>query len=395
MIKKILIILSVIVLLLTVLYSAIKNTYHIDEKALVSLVKPPSEDITERLPQGSNLDSPLSIPEGFRLAVYANLEASPRVLAIDPNGVVLVSIPGDGKVVALPDRNKDGISDSIKDVISGLDDPHGIEFFEGKLYVAETGEVASYDYDQNNLVARNRKELFKLPSGGRHWSRTIRIQNEKLYVSIGSSCDVCIEKDNRRSAIFTSNLDGSDFKLFASGLRNTVFFDFDRKGRMWGNDMGRDFLGDNLPPDELNIIEEGKDYGWPFCYGKNVRDNKFDSGNTINCAESQGTTYDYPAHVAPLGIKFINSEMFDAGLQGDLLSAFHGSWNSSTPVGYKIVKLEVSEDKVLGMEDFISGWIDKDGGVLGRPVDLIFDSDGYLYISDDKANIIYILSREE
>jgi glucose/arabinose dehydrogenase len=205
---------------------------------------------------------------------------------------------------------------------------------------------------------------------------------------------VCREKDDKRSAILVSDLDGSDLNLFASGLRNTVFFDFDAQGRMWGNDMGRDFLGDDLPPDELNIIEAGRDYGWPYCYGKNVRDNKFDSGNTINCAESQGSTYDYPAHIAPLGVRFINSEMFSEDSQDDLLSVFHGSWNSSTPVGYKIVKLDVSGKEVLEMEDFISGWLKKDGDVLGRPVDLIFDNEGYLYISDDKANIVYILSKE-
>lgn len=391
--KKILIFIGITVFLLAILYSAIKNVYHIDEKALVSLVKPPSEDII-RLPQGSDLDSPLNIPEGFRLAVFAKLKSSPRVLAVDPGGVVLASVPEDGKVIALPDMDEDGIADTVSDVASGLDDPHGIEFFEGKLYVAETGSVSRYDYDQDKFVAQNRQELFGLPSGGRHWSRTIRIHNGKLYTSVGSSCDVCREKDDKRSAILVSNLDGSDLKLFASGLRNTVFFDFDSQGRMWGNDMGRDFLGDNLPPDELNIIEAGKDYGWPFCYGKNVRDHKFDSGNTINCAESQRSTYDYPAHIAPLGVRFINSKMFSEDSQGDLLSVFHGSWNSSTPVGYKIVKLDVSGKKVSEMADFISGWLKKGGDVLGRPVDLIFDNEGYLYISDDKANIVYILSRE-
>lgn len=395
MIKKILVILGVVAVVLTTLYFVIKKTYHIDEKALVSLIKPPVEDISKKLPQGSDLDSPLNIPDGMRLAVFAKLDSSPRVLAIDPGGIVFASIPSDGKIVALPDKDSDGIADTVIDIVSGLDDPHGIEFSDGKLFVAETGGVVSYDYDPTSLTTTNPKVLFELPPGGRHWSRTIRIYDGKLYTSVGSSCDVCVEKDFRRSAILISNIDGTDLKLFASGLRNTVFFDFDNEGRMWGNDMGRDFLGDNLPPDELNIIENGKDYGWPYCYGKNVRDFEFDKGNTINCDESQETTYDYPAHIAPLGVRFINSKMFDADAQGDLLSVFHGSWNSSIPVGYKIVKLKIEGKDVLGMEDFISGWLQGGGGILGRPVDLIFDTEGYLYISDDKANIIYILSKEE
>lgn len=190
-----------------------------------------------------------------------------------------------------------------------------------------------------------------------------------------------------------SDLDGSNIQVYATGLRNSVFFAFDKSGRLWGTDMGRDNLGDNLPPDELNIISIGSDYGWPYCYGKNVRDSKFFSGEKVTyCAATQETAYDFPAHVAPLGLAFINSAMFSAADQGDLLVAFHGSWNSSTPVGYKIVKLSILGNSVVGMSDFLDGWLQANG-VLGRPVDLVFDKAGALYISDDKAGVIYRLAK--
>jgi glucose/arabinose dehydrogenase len=148
-----------------------------------------------------------------------------------------------------------------------------------------------------------------------------------------------------------------------------------------------------LPPDELNIISEDKDYGWPYCYGDRVRDVKFKTGEKgVHCVDTQSPVFNYPAHVAPLGIAFIDSNLFSPTEQGNLLVAYHGSGSTSNPVGYKIVKLTVFADSVAQAEDFITGW-QTDGEVLGRPVDLIFDEEGTLYISDDKAGLIYNLTR--
>ncbi|MCH7640795.1 PQQ-dependent sugar dehydrogenase [Patescibacteria group bacterium] len=395
--KRLLILVLFLVLFFTTAYFVIVKYYlHLDTGYIRTSFQKPKEDIAKFLPQGSNLSYPLTIPPGFRLAVFADASdrGMPRVLTFDPNGVLFASLTKAGVVVALPDEDKDGIADEVKVVLSELNRPHGLFFHGENLYVAETDKVVRYEYNPENLFVADGEKLFDLPGRGRHFTRTIKVLDGKLYTSVGSSCDVCVEKDERLAAILVSNLDGSDLRVFARGLRNTVFFDFDSEGRIWGSDMGRDFLGDFLPPDELNIIEDGADYGWPYCYGNNRRDGKFRILQPLDhCVNTLPTTFDYPAHVSPLGITFIDSDLFPENDQGNILVAFHGSWNSTDPVGYKIVKLVVEGGNVTSMEGFITGWLKENGDVLGRPVDLVFGPGGVLYISDDKAGLIYILTK--
>lgn len=377
-------------------YNYANKNYGISLPSIKNIIDPTEKNIAEYLPQGSDLNKPIKIPDGFRLAIFADVKdlGMPRVLAFDKNNILFTTLTGSGKVVVLPDNNKDGIVDEIKVVLTGLNKPHGIVFDNNEVYVAESDKVVKYTYDPILLQFSSGKRILDLPNAGRHFTRTLKINNNKLYVSVGSSCDTCSESDKRRASILVSNLDGSNLENFATGLRNTAFFVFDKDNRIWGNDMGRDFLGDNLPPDELNIIEEGKNYGWPECYGKSIKDDKFRSWEAFNnCNETSPSAYDYPAHSAPLGITFINSGLFDKKDRGNVLASFHGSWNSSKPVGYKIVKLTVLDGKIEKMEDFIYGFLTEDGEILGRPVDLIFDNQGLLYISDDKAGVIYILTK--
>jgi len=359
---------------------------------LIPLFTPSRKDIVQYLPQGSDLKYPLDIPDGYRLAVFADLkEGSPRVLKFDPRGTLVASITNKGKVVALPDKNADGIADSEIQILSDLDKPHGLAFFKGYIYVAETNGVARYLYDPVTFRTSRREVLFSLPGGGNHFTRTISIISDKLYTSVGSSCNVCEEKDSYRASILVSEVNGDNLTVFASGLRNTVFFVNDTNGNIWGADMGRDKLGDNLPPEEINIINEGN-FGWPYCYGNKTRDAKFSGSQGINaCVDTIVPVFELPAHTAPLGLAFVDSK-FSGSSRGDILVALHGSWNSSTKVGYKIVKLSVVGTSVGGMEDFLTGWLQKDE-VLGRPVDLIFDDSGKLFISDDHANLVYIMSK--
>jgi glucose/arabinose dehydrogenase len=368
--------------------------YDISLRGVVPAIRLPGNDIKQYLPLSSQFTYPLRMPSGYTLDIFAELDGSlPRVLVFDPSGTLIVSSPRKGRVMALPDKNRDGKADEVVTVLSGLNQPHGIAFDGDYIYVAETDKVVRYTYNTSNNSVGLSEELFELPGGGRHFTRTIRIHDNRLYTSVGSSCDTCIETDWRRASILVSNLDGTDLKVFAKGLRNTVFFTFDNSGNMWGTDMGRDFLGDDLPPDELNIIEEGKDYGWPWCYGNRVRDSKFKPGEKPSyCTDTEPPVYSFQAHVAPLGLVFIDSNQFSASEQGNLIVAFHGSWNRSEPVGYEIRKLSIFAQNVTSEDVFVTGWL-KDGDTLGRPVDLAFDEDGNLYISDDNAGLVYILSR--
>jgi glucose/arabinose dehydrogenase len=372
-----------------------------------ALKGPPSDiaRLIERARAGTNATAmPLTLPPGFSISVFAKGLEKPRVMVQDPGGNLLVSIPSQGRVVALPDHNGDGIADRIVTVIGGLNRPHGLAFRcapECRLYIAEEDRVNVYSYDRKNLKAVKERKIADLPEGGFHVTRTLlflpKPHDNTLLISVGSSCNVCIEKDWRRAKILVVPAEGGSLKPFASGLRNAVFMTIHpRTKQVWVTEMGRDLLGDDLPPDEINIIEQGRDYGWPFCYGKNVHDRSFDPDGTNPCREPETVPsyIDIPAHSAPLGLAFFPEKGWPAEYRNDLLVAYHGSWNRSIPTGYKIVRYRLdSAGRYLGVEDFISGWLTRDGQALGRPVDIMIRPDGTIFVSDDKAGVIYRISR--
>ncbi len=344
---------------------------------------------------------PLKLPPGFSIEVFAKDLGKPRVMIEGPHSDLFVSIPSQGKVVALPDRNSDGIADEVVTVLEGLNRPHGLAFGaidSWQMYVAESDALTVYEYDSDKTKATGKKVLAKLPDGGNHVTRSIMFWRApdgvgKILISVGSSCNVCYEKDSRRAAVLVYDFVNGKTEPLARGLRNSVFMTLSPKGEVWATEMGRDLLGDDLPPDEINIIEQGKDYGWPICYGKNKHDAVFDKNVYVRdpCADKVASHIDLPAHSAPLGLAFIPK---DAGwpkeYEGDLLVAFHGSWNRSEPTGYKVVRIKLDEQgQYEGMEDFISGWLQSDGTALGRPVDILVQPGGVMYISDDKAGVIY------
>lgn len=359
-------------------------------------------DLSDHISQGETF----LYPSAFELSVFAeNLEA-PRVLTFDPKGTLLVSLPYQGRVVALPDMNHDGKADHIVTVISGLNKPHGIAFAadnNDEIYIAETDGVRVFRYNPNQMNAYEGRQIVALPEGGRHFTRTILFlppsEGNNLLISVGSSCDTCIEEDWRRGAILQADKKGNDLRVFASGLRNSVFMSIHPvTGKVWATEMGRDFLGDNLPPDEMNIIEQGKDYGWPYCYGKNIRDNEFldDDRNTATCKGKEPSAIDIQAHSAPLGLDFFPTDGWPDEYRHNLLVAYHGSWNRSVPTGYKVVLFRFDENgRFLEKQDFITGWLQDDNTSLGRPVDVNIANNGRIYISDDKAGVIYLLTLKE
>lgn len=343
----------------------------------------------------------LKLPEGFSASIFAKNLVNPRAMAYDPAGNLIVSITSEGKVVALPDKDGDGIADELIIVAEGLSYPHGLAVRctdSCELYVAETDNVSVYDYDVSNLKAINKRKIIDLPRGG-HYTRSILFMpapdDNKLLISVGSSCNACNEEDLRRAKILVANADGSDLKEFAKGLRNAVFMAIHPvTGKIWATEMGRDLLGDNIPPDEINIIEEGKNYGWPICYGKNIHDDEFDKNVYFRnpCMEPFETSshIDIQAHSAPLGLAFAPEEGWPQEYWFNAFVAYHGSWNRSVPTGYKIVRYKLdAEGGYLGEEDFITGWLQKDGSVLGRPADILIQPGGVMFVSDDKAGVIY------
>lgn len=377
-----------------------------------------SGKIASSLASSPSADFPLSVPPGFSIGVFAKGLGSPRVLAFDSVGRLLVSVPKDGKIISLFDSNHDGSADEKRVVAEGLDSPHGIVFQNPwRLFVAETDKIVSFDYAPKTGLAFGKEKVTSLPGGGNHFTRTIVFLppekgesfSRKLLVSVGSSCNVCREEDSRRAAILLVDVEKKTVSPYAAGLRNAVFMRVHGgTGKIWATEMGRDMLGDDLPPDEINIIEEGKNYGWPICYGKNVHDTEFDRNIYARapCREpfETGSFADLPAHSAPLGLTFVPDGSWPAEYRNQLLAAYHGSWNRSVPTGYRIVRVKVSptgeyEGKTATSSpmivDFISGWLTADNRALGRPVDLLFGSDGALYISDDKAGLIYRITHEK
>lgn len=336
---------------------------------------------------------PLKLPLGYAIGWFAkNLGNGARDLEFSPGGVLLVSLPSSGKVVALPDYDKNGVADDAMEILTNLDGPHGIAFFGNKLFIAEEMQVVRYAWDERDLKATFEKKLFDLPGGAGHNTRSVIFDKQgRMFVSIGSSCNVCYEREAFRSSVIVSNSEGENPRIFSKGLRNAVFMALNPNDRdVWVSEMGRDNLGDNIPPDEINILKDNENFGWPVCYGQNIHDTNFDPSTSSGqvCANKIPPVYEIPAHSAPLGLTFINSKQFSESWQGDLLVAYHGSWNRSVPDGYKVVRLDIEGNKVIQSEDFITGFI-QGRQVSGRPVDMVFDTEGSLYLSDDKANGVY------
>lgn len=337
----------------------------------------------------------LAVPDDMRMEVFARNLAGARVMVRDNFGGMWVSRPSQG-IVTLLEIGSGGTVTNQYDIFKGLKNPHGLAIGPSDvgsgsiLYIAEERSIKRAILYSDAPI----QTIATLPAGGRHFTRTLGFGPDgRLYVSIGSTCDSCIEKDDRYASILSMKPDGSDQKIVAKGLRNAVFFRWSPvNGQLFATEMGRDTLGDTTPPDEVDVITDGSNYGWPYCYGERIRDTKISSD--YDCAATVPPTITLPAHVAPLGLAFVPEEGWPEDMWYDLLIAEHGSWNSTTRVGYKIVRIPLdAEGNPDGAPvDFVSGW-DRGSEVTGRPVDVLSEPGGTLYISDDKAGLIYRLTR--
>lgn len=346
------------------------------------------------LPGLNETGLPLTIPAGFRMETMATGLSNARVIVQDGFGNFWVSRPDAGVVTQLEMSGSTVVR--ANDVLRGLRKPHGLAIDPANgmdLYIAEETAIKHVPlYSDGPLTT-----VTTLPAGGRHTSRTIAFGPDgRLYVSIGSTCDVCVEENDLHGTIISLNTDGTDQRIEAGGLRNAVFFTWHPvDGSMWATEMGRDMLGNDLPPEEINVIHGGRTYGWPFCYGDRVRDMRFQPQTQADCTQTEPPRYTLPAHTAPLGLAFIPEEGWPEEYWYDLLVAQHGSWNSTTPVGYKIVRipLDAQGNREGDTVDFISGF--RAGGTVhGRPVDLVAQPGGILYITDDRRGVVYRMTTQ-
>src|SRR5215210_3071451 len=340
------------------------------------------------------LDGRLIAPTGMAITYFARDLDGVRFMAIAPDGAVYASQPGRGRVVRLPDANRDGAADSVVVVVSGLAQPHGLAFHKGALYVAATDGVVRVTLGANGKSSGNPLYVNRYSGGGGHWSRTIVFgADSAMYVAVGSSCNLCVEQSTDRAAVLRFNENGSGKRVFASGLRNAVGLAVEpQTGALWASQNERDNIGEDVPPEEINILTDGGDYGWPYCYGDRVPNPEYN--DAARCARTLPPAAKLQAHSAPLGMTFLaRATMLPTEYRGDLLVAYHGSWNRDTPTGAKVVRVHVNAGQPGAVEDLITGWQRADGSRWGRPVDVIVAADGSVLISDDTGDAIYRLAR--
>jgi len=345
--------------------------------------------ITELLPQPlvvNGIERVLYLPSGFTISVYSSDFSNPRSFAFDEKGNMFVTEKGEGRVMMV-------MKNGIKKIIdSNMRNIHGIEFYKEDLYVAEEHQVVVYrKVGTSGNFAKKEVLIENLPKGGHHTTRSLVISPDgKIYLSIGSTCNVCEEKDKRRAAIVWYDLDGSGEEVFAEGLRNSVGLtikEFEEGYVLWGVDNGRDGIGNDLPVEEVNIIDKGMHYGWPFCHGIGIPNPEYPDRENYCRYSTEFPTYEIQAHSAPLGLSFVPAG-FAPGLdQEDLIIAYHGSWNRTVPTGYKITRIDTSNPQAKPV-NFITGWLLEGGSVWGRPVEARF-FDNSLFISDNKVGVIY------
>ena len=343
---------------------------------------------------GSNQDvlKQLHLPKGFTISVYADNVPNARSLALGDDGVVYIGTGSAGKIYAVQDSNKDGVADKQYVIASGLNMPNGVAYKDGALYVTEISRIIRFDQINRQLASPPKPVVVydQFPTDKHHGWKYLRFgPDNKLYTAVGAPCNICNPEKEIYASLVRLNPDGSDFEIIAKGIRNTVGFDWQPEtNALFFSDNGRDYLGDDLPPDELNQWSvKGEHFGYPYCHGGEIADSEFAAGK--KCEQFKSPAWKFKAHIAPLGIRFYQGKQFPAEYKNQLFVAQHGSWNRTEPQGYRVVLVRFNQGKAISEQDFISGWLTKDGEVLGRPVDILTLPDGSLLISDDKLRVIY------
>ncbi|HEU4935855.1 MAG TPA: PQQ-dependent sugar dehydrogenase [Vicinamibacterales bacterium] len=347
----------------------------------------------------------IKLPPGFTIDLYATGVPHAREMVMGAKGTLFVGSRDYNKVYAIVDRNNDHKADQVYTIAEGLKDPSGVAFRDGSLYVAEISRITKYDNIEANLEKPPTPTVVKsdLPTETHHGQKFIRFGPDGLlYVPVGAPCNVCERPDDQRFAtILRMKPDGTETEVFASGVRNSVGFDWHPATReLWFTDNGRDLLGDDIPPDELNHApKKGLAFGFPYCHAGEVKDPEF--GDKRPCTEFQAPARKLDPHGAAIGMRFYTGTMFPAEYRNQIFIAEHGSWNRSVPIGYRVMVAKIEGNKVTSFTPFAEGWLQgvansqgtkTTGQTWGRPADVFVMPDGALLVSDDFAGVIYRIS---
>jgi glucose/arabinose dehydrogenase len=338
----------------------------------------------------------LQVPAGLRVNRFATVPGA-RVLSVGPDGALYVTQTSAGRIMRLLDANNDGVAESQTVAVSGLDGPHGLAWRGDMLYIANARALVRVRIT-NGAAAGAPEQLATFSGSGGHSTRSVVIGRDNMvYVSIGSSCNLCVEANNDRAAVMQYDLDGRNGRRYASGLRNAVGMALHPvTGEIWVSTHERDNIQpsfENLPPEEIDILQDGGDYGWPYCHSDRVPNPEYN--NQTRCNSTIVPALMMQAHSAPLGVTFLaNATRLPESMRGDMLVAFHGSWNRTVPTGAKVVRVSVAGNRPTGYVDFLSGFQRANGSRWGRPTDVAVWRDGSVLVSEDMGGGIYRVAQQ-
>lgn len=337
----------------------------------------------------------IRLPPGFKISIFSNQIPYPRSLALGKNGTVFVGSVKSGKVYSATDINNDGSADAISVIAEGLNMPNGVAYDAGNLYIGEIFRILRIrNVDQSQPKPEPPEIVYnKFPSEIHHGWKYLKVgPDHKLYSAVGAPCNVCLSENEIFGTLVRLDTDGKNLEIFAKGVRNSVGFDWHPlTHELWFTDNGRDWLGDDLPPDELNHAPgPGLHFGFPFCHAGTIADPEY--GQSESCSNFTPPAWKFPAHVAALGAQFYTAKQFPDEYWGQLFVAQHGSWNRSSPAGYRVVVIKFKDGHPVSEQSFAEGWLGRNGEVKGRPVDILQMPDGAILVSDDKSGTIYRIS---
>ena len=333
----------------------------------------------------------IELPEGFHIRIYAEGVTGARSMSLSPDGTLFVGTRPSGRVYALRDEDGDHKAERVITLARGLNNPNGVAFKNGDLYVAEINRILRYRNIETQLDNPPQPEIVNdaFPTDRSHGWKFIRFGPDGLYVPVGAPCNIC-NRGDPYAAIGRLDANGN-FSIIARGIRNTVGFDWHPEtGELWFTDNGRDRMGDDVPPDELNrITANGQHFGYPYCHGTNIADPTF--GSQRSCDEFVAPVQELGPHVAALGMRFYTGDIFPEEYRNQIFIAEHGSWNRSSKIGYRVTLVRLNGNRAVSYEPFAKGWLQGESN-WGRPVDVLVMPDGSLLVSDDQAGLIYRIS---